>query len=199
MLNNKLGGKDSNDPHLFKPRMPEVDRVPDIEEVFNNARQVVSSQVSHHGTESNDRFLVLITPGRMLMQKPCPPAGSIRAADIASMEKLLPPTVKKMVAVIAYTELDALSADLTKTIPFVGILMGFAYIGHAVWVFEGHSSALAAGCKDADLLLVDRGMLPFLAENWAVTAIEAVHKNEIYIHDRATFKLLRLTEKKKEE
>jgi hypothetical protein len=55
--------------------------------------------------------------------------------------------VKRNIAAIAYTELSGLRSDISKTIPFFGILLGFAYIGHAVWIFEGHGSALVAGCR----------------------------------------------------
>ena len=58
---------------------------------------------------------------------------------------------------------------------------------------------LAAGCRDADLLLVDGGMLPFLAENWAATAMGVMRNKEIYVHDRDTYKLMRVGIKKKGE
>jgi len=44
--------------------------------------------------------------------------------------------VKRNVAAIAYTELSALTSGISKAVPFFGFLLGFAYIGHAVWVFE---------------------------------------------------------------
>ena len=70
--------------------------------------------------------------------------------------------------------------------------MGFAYIGHAVWIFEGHDSALQAGCREANLLIVDSGMLPFLSEDWIQVAQNVMCNKEIYVHDRATFRLTRL-------
>ena len=72
---------------------------------------------------------------------------------VESVEKLLPSETKHNIAAIAYTELNALRADLGKTIPFYGLLTGLAYIGHSAWVFEGHSSALAPGCREAELLI----------------------------------------------
>jgi hypothetical protein len=125
----------------------------------------------------------------MLMNQPCPPAGSMPAAQVASIEGMLPSKVKRNIAVIAYTELRAVTSDLAKTIPFAGMLMGMAYIGHAVWIFEGHPSALAAGCRSADLLIVDGGMAPHLGDGWAATAAGAMRHPQIYLHDRATYKL----------
>ena len=190
MFKNLFGKKDDGD--LYQPRMPEVDLLPDIENVFAQARQAAAGETKPSGAGPNDRFLILVTPGRMLMNRPCPPAGSIPASQVSSIEQMIPPTVKRNIAVIAYTELRAVTSDISKAIPFVGMLIGFAYIGHAVWIFEGHPSALAAGCGDADILLVDGGMTPYLADDWATTAANAMRRKEIYIHDRATYKLSRV-------
>lgn len=72
-------------------------------------------------------------------------------------------------------------------------LLAFAYIGHAVWVFEGHFSALAAGCRDADLLLVDGGLVPFLQPDWIKVVSPVMRNPEIYVHDRATYALKKVT------
>jgi len=58
------------------------------------------------------------------------------SSQVAAVEGMIPPKVKRNIATIAYTELSALRSDISKTIPFFGILLGFAYIGHAVWVFR---------------------------------------------------------------
>jgi len=108
------------------------------------------------------------------------------------MEEMLSGAMPRHIAVIAFTEIKALQQDISQAIPFVGLLLGFAYIGHAVWVFEGHPSALAAGCRDADLLLVDSGMLPYLPGGWSDTAASAMRRREIYVHDRAAFQLKRV-------
>jgi hypothetical protein len=82
-------------------------------------------------------------------------------------------------------------ANISKAIPFFGMLLGFAYIGHAVWVFEGHSSALGHGCRNADVLLVDGAMVPFLQLDWQTVASRVMRRPEIYVHDRQTFRLSR--------
>jgi len=55
-----------------------------------------------------------------------------------------------------------------------------------VWVFEGHPSALAQGCRDADLLLVDSGMLPELERNpdWQATAEQVMRTPDIKLVSR---------------
>src|SRR5437773_5462664 len=139
---------------LFVPRMPDVrGSTESIEDVFERARQATLNPVRH---------VVVVTPERMLMLQPCPPPASMKASEVSKMEGLVSSKVKRNVAVIAYTDQEALKADVTRAIPFIGLLMGLAYIGHSVWVFEGELSALPAGCRDADFLLIDGGMLPHL-------------------------------------
>jgi len=195
MPDSPLGGPDLLDQQMFQPCMPEVDILPpeQTEAVFNTARKTASGEATLPNSRGDDhRFLVLVTPGRMLMQVFCPPAGSLPPEQVAPIEEMLPPAAPRQVAVIAYTGIKAVQSDLSQAIPFVGLLMGLAYIGHAVWIFEGHPSALSAGCRDADLLLVDGGMLPYLPPGWPGTAASAMRQREIYVHDRAAFQLKRV-------
>ncbi len=189
------GDQSSSDQALFRPRMPEVEVVePEvIDAVFNTARKAAGREAQLPGDENPDRYLVVVTPGRMLMQVPCPPAGSMPPERVAPMEKMLPGAVPRNIGVIAFTDIKAVQQDISQAIPFVGLLMGFAYIGHAVWVFEGHPSALTAGCREADLLLVDGGMVPYLPGGWPGTAASVMRHQEIYVHDRAAFQLKRVT------
>jgi hypothetical protein len=192
MFQNPFIKNDAKGKDLYLPRMPEVDLSPNIEEVFGNARKAAAGETKPPGAGPDDRFLILVTPGRMLMHKACPAAGSLPQSQVAPIEKMLPGRVTRNIAVIAYTGLEAVSTDLGKAIPFSGMLLGLVYIGHAVWVFEGHTSALSAGCREADLLFVDGGMLPYLGDNWIATASIGMRNKEIYVHERATFKLTRV-------
>lgn len=192
MLKDLFGRRREHDAKLYQPRMPDVDVSERIEEIFADARRAARGEAELPGTSPGQRHLIVVTPGRMLMHQPCPPPGSMSADRVAPIEKLMPSAFKRAVAVIAYTELEAVKTDLDKAIPFAGLLLGFAYLGHAVWVFEGHPSALQAGCREADLLLVDGGMVPFLTEGWRATAAQVMRRKEIYVHDRATYRLSRI-------
>jgi hypothetical protein len=75
---------------------------------------------------------------------------------------------KRAIAVIAYSELQAVKTDMSKAM------------------------ALAAGCRDADVLLVDGGMVPYLTEDWVKVAASVMRYQEIYVHDRATYELARV-------
>ena len=182
----KPGHKD-----IYQPHMPEVDAPEKIDNVFEDARRAARGETRPPGTKQDERYYVVVTPGRMVMYKPCPPPGSISRGQVAQIERLLPSSVKRNIAVIANTELEAMMKEISKAIPFVGMLMGFAYIGHAVWIFEGHATALQAGCREADLLIVDSAMVPFLSEDWIEVARGVMRNDEIYLHHRATFKLTR--------
>jgi hypothetical protein len=89
------------------------------------------------------------------------------------------------VAAIAYTDLNTLMGkdrilsvqNVTAVIPFLGFLLGFGYIGHAVTIFEGHPSALAIGLQGAD-------MLPFLQQDWADVADRVMRKPDIFVFGR---------------
>lgn len=178
------------DPQIFQPHMPDVDGPPNIEEIFDKARKAAAEDTTP--TKGKNRHVVVVTPGRMLMLQPCPAPGMMNKQAVESVEKIMSSKTKRNVAVIAYTQLDALQAGLAQAIPFFGLLMGLAYIGHSVWAFEGHPSALAAGCREADLLIADNQMVPFLDSDWIATASGAMRRPLIFAHERATFSLRRL-------
>jgi hypothetical protein len=122
---------------------------------------------------------------------------SVSPQMIASVEQTIPSTVKRNVAVIADTkwaEQDSPNIQLAnQAIPFFGMLMGFTFIGHSVWVFNGSTKLLSSGCKGADLLIVDSALLEQLGGNWRSAARSAMRNPQIVAHDRATFTLRNLS------
>jgi hypothetical protein len=170
---------------LFIPHTPEVDIRPDIESVFSKARTAADES-----REDEDglfhRQVIIVTPGRLLISKACPLPSEIPSDELLRLTSLIPPQPPKNISVITYTYLDALKKDILQAIPFFGFLLGFSAIGHRVWVFEGHSSAFQAGCREADLLIIDGGMLPFLGDEmeWRNLAIGSMRGKEIKIIPR---------------
>lgn len=165
---------------LFKPRMPRVDVRPDIETIFARARAAADKSIEDESGLYH-RQIIIITPGRLLAAKECPLPAEIPADEIERLKGLVLPKPVQNIAVIAYTYMEALKEDMGKAIPFLGYLLGFGMLGHALWIFEGHPSALTAGCREADMLLVDGGMLPALEQNpaWRETAISAMRGQAI--------------------
>ena len=162
--------------------MPEVDERADIENVFERARRAASKN------EKGRRQVIFVTPGRLLLARACPLADEFDLQSIAALELLAPPERKRNIVAIAYTDIEALKTDIYLAVPFWDFLSGLAAIGHSVWVFEGHNSALEAGCRAADLLLVDEGMLPFLEEDpdWRAKVQRVMRRPNIRIIPKQT-------------
>jgi hypothetical protein len=118
---------------------------------------------------------------------------SVNPKMIASVERIIPSTNKRNVAVIADTiwtsEVSPGIQAAGGAIPFFGMLMGFACIGHSVWVFNGAKTLLTAGCRGADLLIVDSACVADLPTNWQFEAEGSMRCPQIVIHDRATYQL----------
>ncbi len=182
-------------------RMPEVDLSRDADAVFDAARKASFPETVRPGAPVR-RQVVLVTPSRVTMLQSCPASGSLAPEQLAVAERLVAGIpgggatergAASNVAVIAYTDLDATDGKITRAIPFFDLLRKLAYLGHAVWIFEGHVSAMAAGCADADLLIVDDGMMPYLPGNWRGVATRAMRGTGIHLFERKTGSLRRLT------
>jgi hypothetical protein len=168
--------------------MPEVEAHGELDAYFAKVRNTAAGKGAGDG-------LVIVRPDRTMMVLPrlAETAELKKMAD--GMRKMVPDTVQRNVAVIAFTVFEpgangvAGLAEVSKAIPFLGMLVGLSYIGHAVWVFEGHASAIAAGCRDADLLFVDSAMRPLLARGWDDEAAAVMRSVNILVHNRANFTL----------
>jgi hypothetical protein len=166
----------------FEPRMPEVDVRPDMEGLFAKARIEIAS--------GGERRVGIVTPGRMTMLVPAPRPGSIAKEFVAQVGQLLPSTQPLNVTFVGYTQLEALMQDKAKCIPQLGQLLGFAYIGHSVIVFEGHPSAFEYALRDTDVLMIDSGMLPFLQPDWVDVALRLMRPGaKVMVQDRKTGRL----------
>ena len=168
-------------------QMPEVVAASNIGEIFENIRKIAAGEKGQGG-------LVILRPDRNYLVVPPMPENPELKKFAEGLAHLFPDGVQRNIAVISNTEFGGgpetpSIADVDKAIPFFGLLMALSYLGHAVWVFEGHASALQAGCWNADALLVDSAMIPLLAADWQETARAAMRNANILVHDRATFQL----------
>lgn len=168
---------------IFVPHMPEVDIRPEIDAIFSRAREY-AQKTNEDAEGALHRQVIIVSPGRLLIAKDCPTTGEIPEEQLVILKELIPTSPRINIAVIAYTFLDALKENLLRAIPSFGFLLGFAALGHTVWVFEGHPTSLSAGCREADLLLVDSGMLPDIAAltpDWRKRALQSMRGSEIKI------------------
>jgi hypothetical protein len=160
--------------------------IPSLEEFFGQIRALAAQ----------GNLVIVRVDGRYLAL-PALANESVNPQMIASIEQTIPSTVKRSVAVIA----DAAWAEQTspsiqaasQAIPFFGMLMGFTFIRHTVWVFNGAADLLSSGCRSADLLVVDSASLEKLTSNWRNVAQPVMRNPKIAVHDRSTLKLRNLT------
>jgi Tfp pilus assembly protein PilF len=147
------------------PYMPRVDQRDNLEQIFGDARKMAGQRQPDGSSQ-----ITVVTPGRsIIMPLPCPRAGSMSPQDVAGIERVIPANPPQQVTVIAFTELQTIGTEIAtiqRAIPFLGYLLGFGYSGHNVVIFEGHISAFQTGCKNANVLIVDDGMIPHLHERW---------------------------------
>jgi hypothetical protein len=180
--------------NIFEPHMPGVELLSDMDGLFRMARaRVESGETLVEGAAKGQRAVAIVTPGRLIMFQPCPPPGSIRGEPLENAKALMPPDPPLKISAVSYTLVEAFMQDETKTkcIPFLGFLMSFAYIGHNVVVFEGHPTAFESGVRDADVLLIDSGMLPFIQEDWFDAARRVMRPGpKVFVHKRENFKLM---------
>ena len=175
----------------FEPYMPAVDVPADIGAVFEKARTAVANAGPQQGLASGQRCLGIVTPGRMVMIVPAPKPGSVPDQFVAQVKALLPASRPLNVTAISFTSLEPLRKDLAKCIPMLGQLLAFAYVGHNVLVFEGHSSAMEPALAGCDLFWIDSAMLPFLPSDWIDAAYRIMSpRPRILVHDRKTGRLL---------
>ena len=166
--------------------MPEVEHRDNLEEIFAKVRRTAAG-------ERRRAALVVLRPDRESLVLPAMSQTPALKHAALSLERLVPANVKRNIAVIAYTVFPAAGEpnihEVGRSIPFLGMLMGLTYIGHAVWVFEGHPSAFTVGCRHADVLIVDSSMVGGLEDGWQDRAAGVMRNANILVHDRGTFQL----------
>jgi hypothetical protein len=166
--------------------MPEVEHRDNLEEIFAKVRRTAAG-------ERRRAALVVLRPDRESLVLPAMSQTPALKHAALSLERLVPANVKRNIAVIAYTVFptagEANIHEVGRSIPFLGMLMGLTYIGHAVWVFEGHPSAFTVGCRHADVLIVDSYMVGGLEDGWQDRAAGVMRNANILVHDRGTFQL----------
>jgi len=130
---------------------------PDFSDTVGPDAEALEQAFSAIRRRAAQRHLVILCPNGRVMSMPAMAREAAPADAVAAVERMLPSTKPRRVAVIADTswtlEAQPNLQAAGRAIPFFGMLMGFASIGHSVWVYDG--SAGAAGCQEADLVIVD--------------------------------------------
>jgi hypothetical protein len=141
-------------------------------------------------TKAAQGQLVVVRPDGKYLLFPALRVDSVRAEMVAAVERMLPSTTKRNVAVIADTAwANAEGPTLqmaSQAVPFFGLLMGFSSIGHSVWLFDGAANVFAPGCRQADVLIVDGALVSALPLDWQRDAARVMRNPQILLHDRTT-------------
>ena len=176
---------------VFGPSKAAEQTPADPAKVFDQARTLAA--------EDGSRQLILVRPDLSLLSLACPASGSMPAEVVDQIAAIIPSSNRRNIAVITPTgfaprcsraEADSEDWDAVgKAVPFFGLLHGLACIGHAVWLFDGRASEIEAGCREADLLIVDSEVADQFAATSREAARQAMRGTTILIHDRASFQL----------
>jgi hypothetical protein len=176
-------------------RLPvRLSSLPDFSDSVTPAMAALEKVFAPIRQKAAQHILVVLRPDGRHLALTAPQREAVSAEAVAAVERILPSDVPRNVAAIGDTQWTmAETPSVTganQAIPFFGLLMGFAGIGHAVWIFDaGTSDAIAAGCRHADLLIVDSARLAALPSGWQTGAAKGMRNGKILVHDRATYHL----------
>ena len=172
------------------PQASNVIELPGIEVLFAKVRKQAAGS----------RGVSLVRPDRVHFILPAPPAGAISQQMVAGVKAVIPSEQPRNIAAIAARGAFTGNAagkdpakppalpDIARRVPFFGLLVGLAYTGHAVWIFEA-SPEVVAGCEEADVLIVDSDALAALPKGWAEDAAVVMRNANILVYDRNTQKV----------
>lgn len=142
------------------------------------------------------RGVSLVRPDRTHFILPAPPDGTITAQMVNRVKAAIPSDEPRNIAAIAAPgglagdpKQKPTLPDMARRVPFFGLLIGLAYVGHAVWIFEASPEVVTAGCEDADILVVDSDAIAVLPPGWAVDAAIAMRNANILAYDRGRHKI----------
>ncbi|MDP8983125.1 MAG: hypothetical protein M3O35_21330 [Acidobacteriota bacterium] len=170
--------------------MDQKHRLGDWEDVFRAVRTLADAPGLRH--------IIVVRQNQNLLCMACPERSTVRSEFVAEVERIVPSDGRRNIAVIAPTQPKLEAADVNaipgtldvitmgRVIPFFGMLIGFTSIQHRVWVFDGQPDAFIAGCRDADLLIIDSAAGGRLTTTSLDLAAPVMRNANILIHDRKT-------------
>jgi hypothetical protein len=160
--------------------------MPGIEALFVKVRKKAAES----------RGVSLVRPDRTHFILPGPPDGSIKAPMVEGVKAVIPSEAPRFVA--AMVAQGALAGDpsqkpslpeVARRVPFMGLLVGLAYTGHAVWMFEASAEWASAGSEEADVLIVDSEAIASLAPSWLEDAARVMRNGNVLVYDRSRQKI----------
>ena len=165
--------------------MPTISPKRDVRRCFADGRRLSAGT---HGV----RRVVIIAPDGTLVNVPVQAAEDadrsllrdVRAALAPENEALTGLSITAINCTLGVQRLGRSFRHLLPLVPNLSYLVGAACLGNTVVAFEGHPDAFAIGCEQADMLIVDDGMLPFLQADWAAVALKTLRQPRIILFGR---------------
>lgn len=170
---------------LIPATMPTISPRRDLRRCFADARRLSAGQYGQ-------RWVVLIAPDGKLVNVPAPnedeaDASLLRDVRTALAPDGLPVTGLTITSINCTSGVQRRTRSFHKMLPLVpnlSYLVGAASLGNNVVAFEGHPNDFAIGCDNADMLLVDDGMLPHLRDDWATVALKLMRQPRVILFGR---------------
>jgi hypothetical protein len=188
---------------MLPARMPTVSPTRDIRSCLAEARRISGGA---HGL----RWVVIVAPDGSLIRVPVLPERAADQSLLRDVRAVLQPEGGEEVTGPAITSINSTAGiqkrarsffQILELVPNLSHLVGAAALGNTVVAFEGHPGDFPAGVEDADVLLVDGDMVPFLQPDWAAIALKELRQPRIiqYGRDGRLSLLTRLVEVEKPE
>jgi hypothetical protein len=170
---------------MIAPSMPTVSPHRDIRRCFAEARRI---SAGGRGT----RWVVIVAPDGTLVNVPVPARADADQSLLRDVRRALAPDDEPLTDLVI-TSINCTTGAQRRArsfhrmlplIPNLSYLVGAACLGNTVVAFEGHPNDFAAGCVDADMLLLDGGMIPLLSPDWAAVALQTLRQPRIICFGR---------------
>ncbi len=160
----------------------------DVAELFARVREKLPLGRAPEEMKAGEPWLGIVCPDRSFFLVTLSVAAELPPQLVEQNKDCIPYTKPLNITAVGFTGLRP-SPEIRR-MPFVASILPFAYIGHSIVIFEGHESGFEASLKDADVLIIDSGMLPFLQPNWFEVARRAFREHgRIRMFDRKTLSL----------
>jgi hypothetical protein len=170
---------------MIAPSMPTVSPHRDFRRCLAEARRISA------GTRGM-RWVVIIAPDGTLVNVPVPAPANADRSLLRDVRRALAPEDEPLTDLVI-TSINCTTGAQRRArsfhrmlplVPNLSYLVGAACLGNTVVAFEGHPNDLAAACADADLLLLDGGMIPLLSPDWAAVALQTLKQPRIICFGR---------------
>lgn len=179
---------------VVKHKLPvRLSTKPDFSDSIDMQSNVEGAFVAVRKFARGQRGVVIMRSNGGPAVMPAPPPTPQLQQMASKLAAIIPADRQRTIAVLADTSFAARPnvspLEANQAIPFFGMLIGFAFLGHAVMVIQAAPALLEAGCREADFLLLDSAIVEKLPPDFVQRASAVMRNANIAIHNRQTHQL----------